>query len=116
MAYPNDTQTGHKMCTFPIMSRKTCEILSKPIPIEYEGLYIDIHNFDIFIRLKHLGENRMFYLENIIFEHNHFINGEVRPDASYSHKKRFTDATTFISLREIRQFSAKRLLSATEGL
>ncbi len=116
MAYPNDTQTGHKMCTFPIMSRKTCEILSKPYPKEYEALYIDIHIFDIFIRLKNLGENRMFYLENIIFEHNHFINGEVRPDACYSHKKRFTDATTFISLREIRQFSAKRLLSAIEGL
>ena len=114
MAYPNDTQTGHTMCTFPIMSRKTCEILSKPYPKEYDALYIDVHIFDIFTRLKHLGKNRMFYLDNVVFEHNHFINGEVRSDANYFHKKRFTDAMTFISLRHLRQVSAQRLLAAIE--
>jgi len=115
MAYPNDTETRQHMCTFPIMSRKTCEILSNPYPKEYNALYIDQHIFDIFIRLKHLGKSRMFYLDNIIFQHNHFVNGDIRPDANYSHKKRFPDAMTFISLRYFRQVSAQRLLFAIEG-
>ena len=115
MAYPNDTETRQHMCTFPIMSRKTCEILLKPYPLEYEALYIDQHIFDIFIRLKHLGKNRMFYLDNLIFKHNHFINGDVRSDASYAHKKRFPDAMVFISLRHMRQVSARRLLSSIES-
>jgi glycosyltransferase involved in cell wall biosynthesis len=115
MAYPNDTESGRHMCTFPIMSRKTCDILMRPYPSEFESLYIDIHIFDIFTRLKYLGQNRMFYFEKVTFVHNHFMNGKVRHDASYSHKNRFTDGNTFISLRYIRQLSALRLLSAIEG-
>ena len=38
----------------------------------------------------------------------------MRPDASYSHKNRFKDAMTFISLRHSRQISAQRLLAAIE--
>lgn len=114
LAYPNDSEAGHRMCTFPIMSRDTCKILLKPYPKEYDALYIDAHVFDIFTRLKHLGHNRMFYLEKVVFDHRHFINGKVRPDASYSHKNRFSDAMTFISLRHLRQVSAQRLFSAIE--
>jgi len=115
MAYPNDTETRGRMCTFPIMTRKTCEILSNPYPKEYGALYIDQHILDIFIRLKHLGKNRMFYLENVIFEHNHFIDSEVRLNVGYSHKNRFSDAMAFISLRRLRQVSAQRLLFAIDG-
>jgi hypothetical protein len=58
----------------------------------------------------------MFYLENVIFEHKHFIDGAVRPDVSYAHKKRFSDSMAFISLRRLRQVSAQRLLFAIDGL
>lgn len=115
LAHPNDSEAGHRMCTFPIMPRNTCDILSKPYPKEYGALYIDAHIFDIFTRLKHLGYNRMYYLKNVVFDHRHFINGKVRPDASYSHKNRFTDAMTFISLRHLRQVSAERLASAIKN-
>lgn len=115
MAYPNDTETHGSMCTFPIMSRKTCKILARPYPGEYQALYIDQHLFDIFIRLRQLGENRMYFLSDIIFRHNHFVSGGVRPDASYSHKKRFPDAMAFISLRHLRQLSAQRLLCSIKG-
>lgn len=114
LAYPNDKESGCHMCTFPIMSRKTCEILSNPYPKEYDALYIDVHIFDVFTRLKHIGYDRMFYLGNVIFDHRHFINGRVRPDAGYSHKNRFKDAMTFISLRHLRQISAQRLLAVIE--
>jgi len=114
MAYPNDME-GASMSTFPIMSRKICEILSRPYPIEYESLYIDTHIFDIFTLLKYLGQNRIFFLDNVVFDHRHFINGKIRPDASYSHKNRFQDAMAFISLRHLRQSSAHRLLAAIKN-
>jgi len=115
LAFPNDCEAGRHMCTFPIMSRNTCDILLKPYPKKYDALYIDAHIFDIFTRLKHLGHDRMFYLEKVVFDHRHFINGKVRSDASYSHKNRFTDAMTFISLRHLRQVSAQRLVSVIEN-
>lgn len=116
MAYPNDNEAGKLGSTFPIMSKKTCGILSNPYPKEYDDLYIDIHIFDIFIRLKHIGENRMFYLDKVVFDHRHFANGKVRQDASYSHKNRTKDAMTFISLRHSRQVSAQRLHAAIENM
>ena len=115
LAFPNDCEAGRHMCTFPIMPRKTCEILLKPYPKEYRSLYIDTHIFDIFTRLKYLGQNRIFFLDNIVFDHRHFINGKIRPDANYSHKNRFQDAMTFISLRHLRQASAYRLLAAIKN-
>jgi hypothetical protein len=114
LAYPDDMEKAH-LSTFPIMSRKTCEILSNPYPQEYDDLFIDDHLFDIFTRLKYLGENRMVYLNKILFDHRHFINGEVRTDASYYHKNRYKDYITFISLRHLRQVTAQRLYAAIKG-
>lgn len=115
LAYPNDSEAGHRMCTFPIMPRKTCEILLKPYPKEYEALFIDVHIFDVFLRLKHLGYDRMFYLKDVVFDHRHFISGKVRADANYLNKDRYKDGVTFTSLRHLRQISAKRLLGAIQG-
>jgi len=115
LAYPNDKEAGHRLSTFPIMSRKTCQVLSEPYPKAYDALYIDAHIFDVFIRLKHLGFDRMFYLESVVFDHRHFTNGKIRPDAIYSHKNRYKDGITYISLRRLRQVSALRLLAAIEN-
>jgi glycosyltransferase involved in cell wall biosynthesis len=114
MAYPHDTDNGGKISSFPILSRKTCQILVDPFPRWYESLYIDHHLHDIFIRLTQLGPERMFYLKDIVFDHHHFSNGKVRQDASYGHKNRFRDSTAFINLRIKRQASAKRLFAAIE--
>lgn len=115
LAYPDDMEKGN-LSTFPIMSRKTCEVLSRPFPEQYVDLFIDNHIFDIFIRLKYLGEDRMFYLDKVKLDHRHFVKGKVRPDASYIHKNRYKDTLTFISLRHMRQVSARRLLAAIEGM
>lgn len=108
LAYPDDMEKAN-LSTFPIMSRKTCEILSQPYPKQYDALFIDDHVFDIFKRLKHLGKNRIYYLNNIKFDHRHFIEGNVRQDTSYIHKNRYKDYITFISLIYLRQLSAIRL-------
>jgi hypothetical protein len=114
MAYPDDMEPAN-LSTFPIMPRKTCEVLLRPYPIEYEDTFIDDHLFDIFTRLKRLGHSRLFFLDEIKLDHRHFINGKVRPDASYSHKNRYKDGLAFLSLRHMRQVSARRLYAAIKG-
>ena len=111
LAYPDDMEKAN-LSTFPILSRKTCEILYHPYPEEYGSLFIDDHLFDIFTRLEHLGENRIRYLKNVKFDHRHFVNGKVRPEATYIHKNRYKDYITFISLIKLRQASADRLFAA----
>jgi hypothetical protein len=114
LAYPDDMERG-RISTFPILSRKTCDVLSNPFPKEYQDLFIDVHILDIFQRLKRLGQNRIFYLDHVRLDHRHFVDGKVRPDATYTHKNRYRDTLTFLSLRRTRQISARRLSAAIDG-
>lgn len=115
LAYGNDMFKKGKLCTFPILSRKTCEILLKPYPEEYRGAFIDCHIFDIFKRLEHAGYHRYFYIDSIVFEHLHYRTGKAEYDATYSERGRFDDDAVFISLRNLRQESALRLLASIRG-
>ncbi|CAB5093776.1 hypothetical protein D3OALGA1CA_1070 [Olavius algarvensis associated proteobacterium Delta 3] len=115
LAYPEDMESHGRMCTFPILSRRTCELLADPYPMGYDALNIDQHIYDVFLRLRHMGHNRMFFLDKVIFEHAHFVNGIPRADASYGHKNRYLDSMVFIALRHQRQVSAMRLRSAIEN-
>lgn len=115
LAYGNDMFKKGKLCTFPILSRKTCEILLKPYPEEYRGAFIDCHIFDIFKRLEHAGYHRIFYIDSIVFEHLHYRTGKAEYDTTYSERGRFDDDAVFISLRNLRQESALRLLASIRG-
>jgi glycosyltransferase involved in cell wall biosynthesis len=110
LAYPNDTIMV-KGCSFPILSRKTCNILIQPFPVEYKRLFIDIHLMDIFKRLAFLGENRIHYLENIVFEHlrNKLINEN---NIAYHQRYNLEDDIAFLSLRYMRMRQAQRLYAA----
>ncbi|EFK08325.1 conserved hypothetical protein [delta proteobacterium NaphS2] len=114
MAYPDDMEKAD-LSTFPIMNRKTCDILTDPYPSEYDALFIDDHIFDIFIRLRKLGHDRLFYLDGVKFDHRHFIDGKARPDATYKHKNRYLDYIVYISFHNIRQASASKLDAAIKG-
>lgn len=75
---------------FPILSRRVCDLLQNPYPNEFCGDCIDLHLFDIFLRLKDLGENRILYLPEVLFEHIHFSVGKAPIDKTYlarSHMK-----------------------------
>lgn len=115
LAYGNDMFKKEKLCTFPILSRKTCEILIKPYPEEYRGAFIDCHIFDIFKRLEHAGYHRIFYFDSIVFEHLHYRTGKAECDIIYKERGRFDDDAVFISLRNMRQESALRLLASIRG-
>ena len=115
LAYGNDLFKKEKVSTFPILSRRTCEILITPYPKQYRGGLIDYHLFDIFMRLQKLGHDRIRYLAGVIFEHIHYRTGKMTLDATYTRRGRWDDDATFIGLRNLRDLSAQRLLAAIEN-
>jgi hypothetical protein len=115
LAYPNDLHIGKRMCTFPICTKKACELLLRPYPEEYKAYFIDWHVFDIFKRLRAMGHHRIFYLEDVIFEHCHYMAGKAELDATYEVRDYYQDDWTFLTLRPLRQRMAERLLAAIVG-
>ena len=115
LAYPNDLHIGKRMCTFPILTRKNCELLLRPYPEEYKTYFIDWHVFDTFKRLRALGHARIFYLEDVVFEHCHYMAGKAEFDATYKAKDYYQDDWTFLNLRPLRQKMAERLAASIVG-
>lgn len=109
LAYANDFHMGKRMCTFPICTKKACEVMIRPYPEEYRTGFIDWHLFDVFKRLRSRGHDRIFYLEQVIFEHHHYMAGKAEIDATYRAGEYYGDDWTFVSLRNLRQRMAERL-------
>jgi hypothetical protein len=111
LAYPNDLNKGKGLSAFPILSRKTCELVSQPFPIIYKGAFIDTHLMEIFIRLKKLDKNRIVYMDELIFEHLHFRTGKGKIDQTYKDRNRFADDMIFLTLHKERKNTARYLLN-----
>ncbi len=114
LAYCNDC-FKRGVCTFPILSRRTCEILVDPYPAEYQGAFIDTHLFDLFKRLQNAGFDRIRYLDDVVFEHLHFRTDKAERDATYLSRGRFAGDPTYIGLAPARSVGAKRLLNVLRG-
>jgi len=115
LAYANDLFKKRGLCTFPVLSRRTCELLVEPYPAAYRGAFIDVHLFDIFKRLQHAGFERIRYLDDVVFEHLHYRTGKAVFDETYKRHVRFEDDPTFIAMAKVRGTGAKRLLNALMG-
>ena len=115
LAYPNDLHIGKRMCTFPILTKKSCELLLRPYPEEYNTYFIDWHVFDTFKRLRAHGHARIVYLEDVVFEHCHYMAGKAEFDATYKSKDYYQDDWTFLNLRPLRQKMAERLAASIAG-
>jgi len=115
LAYGNDLFKNGSLCTFPILSRRTCEFLGEPYPKEYLGAFIDYHLFDIFKRLQHAGFDRIHYMGDVVFEHLHYRTGKASFDETYAKRGRFADDSTFLALINDRQKLAYRLLRILPG-
>ncbi|MBI2608127.1 MAG: glycosyltransferase [Deltaproteobacteria bacterium] len=86
LAYPNDLYNGKFYSTFPIISRKLLNLfLDELIPIQFEQHGIDYHLYDIFIKLKKMGYDRLVYFKNIHFEH--LLMGETEAFFSFYGKR-----------------------------
>ena len=116
LAYGNDLDMNQTLCPFPIMPRKACEILAIPFPAEYAGGYIDYHILDIFKRLEKMGFDRIFYYDNLVFEHLHYQTGKSKLDATYQDRGPIDRGDeVFIAFREVRHILASRLAAAIRG-
>ena len=119
LAYPTDLYWGNMLCTFPILPRRVCEIMARPFPDEYQSWHIDRHILDIFKRLKHMDQDRIFYLHHVVFEHLHFDYGKAALDLTYQSKLRskvrYGDDWAFVALRDLRQVTAERLHATILG-
>lgn len=115
LGYGNDLFKGPKLCTFPILSQRTCSVLAEPYPGIYKGAFIDVHLMDIFRRLEKRGCARICYAADIVFEHVHYRNNPDALDATYTDRSRFGDDLTFIALAGARRLEADRLLALVSG-
>jgi len=115
LGYGNDLLQGKNLCTFPILSRRTCEILVEPFPRAYHASFIDYHLLDIFKRLQHAGHDRICYLEDLVFEHMHYQAGKAEFDATYRKRSPFIDDPVFLALAAARAAAAEQLCNAIEG-
>jgi glycosyltransferase involved in cell wall biosynthesis len=115
LLYPNDLCKGSKICTFPILSRVTCDTIGDPFPADYRGAFIDVHVMDIFKRLYGFGHQRIAYLDDVIFEHMHYRVGKSEYDATYRERDRFGDDQTFLVLNNARGWAVQRLKAVIDG-
>jgi glycosyltransferase involved in cell wall biosynthesis len=78
LLHVNDTLMRDHLCTFPLTSRAFYELVGEVCPAEYERYRIDDHIEDVFNLLAVLGERRVVYLPDVIFEHD---NATLHPEA-----------------------------------
>jgi GT2 family glycosyltransferase len=107
--YCNDLDQGANVPTFPILSRRVCELLGGVCPTGYLNLHIESHIIDIFKQLKHYGHNRIVYLSDVIIEHLHYSIGKSGHDETYLKKDPMHDERLFIALDEERKRMALKL-------
>ena len=116
LVWLNDGLASHRMSTFPVLSRRCCEILGDPYPLVYRSAFIDYALFDIFVRLRRLGHDRLLYLSNVLFEHRHHRRKKREADDTTKRHRRFEDDMTFLERRDFRQQQAERLAAAIAGV
>lgn len=77
LGHVNDTLMRDHLCTFPVLSRRFCELAGGLCPTDYTRYRIDDHIEDVFNRLFALGHRRAVYFPEVVFEHQ---NGVVMPE------------------------------------
>jgi hypothetical protein len=109
LGYGDDCLKRHRVSTFPILSRATCDLLREPYDRAYRGALIDYHLFDVFKRLARRGHDRIVFLPDVVVDHLHYRTGRAPFDETYRRRSRFGDDQTFLELRTTRQNLAELL-------
>lgn len=78
LVHVNDTLVRDNLCVFPLVSRAFCEFAGGICPSSYTRYRIDDHIEDVFNLLAVLGERRIVYLPDVVFEHD---NATHHPEA-----------------------------------
>lgn len=116
LVHVNDTLIRDYLCTFPVLSRRYCELVGGICPAGYRRYRIDDHIEDVFNLLAVLGERRAVYLPDVIFEHLNAVNHPTAGRVYESDPEILArDAPLFESLFPARKELALRVLDAIEG-
>jgi hypothetical protein len=73
LVHVNDTLMRDHLCTFPLVSREFCDLAGGICPEVYNRYRIDDHIEDVFNLLAALGERRVVYLPDVVFEHTNAV-------------------------------------------
>lgn len=103
LAYPNDLFKKARLCTFPILDRRSFEIIFDFSMERYRGAFIDTHLQDIFLRLSKAGQGEVRFLPEVVFEHLHYRLNKSDFDETYAFRDRFGDDETYLQLAPSRR-------------
>jgi hypothetical protein len=109
LIYGNDLDQGSAVPTFPIISRVVCDLVGEICPRGYWNLHIESHLFDLFRQLAKRGYDRIRYLDDLVFEHMHYVVGKADYDSTYKKKNQRFDHLLFMALDDERALKAKLL-------
>lgn len=75
LIHTNDKIFEDKLCTFPLVSRFFCDFAGGICPEGFLRYRIDDHIYNIFDLLGSLGQRRIIYLPDVVFEHLNRVIG-----------------------------------------
>lgn len=111
LIHVNDGLFGFSLCTFPCVSRRLVGLIGSVCPAEYRRYRIDDHMFHIFGLMAYLGERRIIYLPEVVFDHqNRSETGAYRANPEILAK----DGETFEHLLSARFAAATNLLTTVD--
>jgi glycosyltransferase involved in cell wall biosynthesis len=74
LAHVNDGTFKDSLCIFPCVSRRYAELAGGICPENYRRYRIDDHIYNVFNLLAVLGEHRIQYLPDVLFEHDNYAS------------------------------------------
>ena len=72
LVHVNDGTFKDSLCVFPCVSRRLAELAGGICPEGYRRYRIDDHIYNVFNLLALLGERRIQYLPDVLFEHHNY--------------------------------------------
>lgn len=116
LVHVNDTLMRDNLCVFPLVSRAFCELAGGICPAAYRRYRIDDHIEDVFNLLAVLGERRIVYLPDVVFEHDNATHHPTAGPVYLSDPEILAvDAPVFDALLPERKELALRVRALIEG-
>jgi hypothetical protein len=116
LVHVNDLVMQWHLCTFPIVSRAYCEIARGICPRSYQRYRIDDHIEDCFNLLGVLGERRIIFAPQIVFEHQNYVENSAGLRQYFSDPAMLAlDAPRFDMLQSQRKEIALRMKARIAG-
>ena len=106
LVHLNDLLFRDKLCTFPFLSRRACLEIGL-CPAEYHRYRIDDHIYDTYCMLAHLGHKRIFYLPDVVFEHDNFDKAS---DGKAKAVFQSEEAKVYVPSQEIHEADSRRFM------